>query len=214
MNNYTYSNIVLHFKQVTLYVFIACSISIVTFLGLYALNLVPHTLFAVHASLYDGMTEADYAAFFHTDTHLEEPVRIVISKIDVDAPISNPQTVDSKVLDAKLTEGAVHYPGSGFLGSGNMFLFGHSTGYRVVHNQAYKTFNHLDQLTQGDVIKVYSTDYIYSYIVRDVKLVDKNEAFITFSNDVNMMTISTCDSFGAKSQRFVAQADYQGRERR
>lgn len=140
----------------------------------------------------------------------EQPVRIVIEKIGVDAVVVNPNTTDAATLDDYLLEGAVRYPGSGLLGSGNMFLFGHSTGIKVVHNQAYKTFNGLKDLKAGDLIKVYSSSSFYTYRVTTVTLVDQNQALVEFGNAKNMLTLSTCNTFGQKSERYVVQADYVG----
>jgi LPXTG-site transpeptidase (sortase) family protein len=138
----------------------------------------------------------------------ESPVRIVINKIGVDATVANPNTTDIKTLDEYLLQGAVRYPGSGLLGSGNMFIFGHSTGFAVVHNQAYKTFNNLKNLVRGDLIKVSSASKTYTYVVSSVTLVDQNQALVEFSNKKNMLTLSTCNTFGAKGERYVVEADY------
>ena len=91
-----------------------------------------------------------------------------------------------------------------------MFIFGHSTGIAVVHNQAYKTFNGLKDLERGDIIKVYGSSNIYEYKVLKVTLVDQNQALVEFENNKNMLTLSTCNTFGAKSERYVIEADYAG----
>ncbi|OHA46911.1 MAG: hypothetical protein A2541_01815 [Candidatus Taylorbacteria bacterium RIFOXYD2_FULL_36_9] len=137
----------------------------------------------------------------------EEPVRIVIEKIGVDAPVSNPNTTNVNTLDDYLKKGAVRYPGSGLLGQGNMFLFGHSTGIKVVYNQAYKTFNGLKDLKVGDLIKVFSLNKTYTYKVISVTLVDENKALVDFDSKKNMLTLSTCNTFGAKSERYVVEAE-------
>lgn len=140
----------------------------------------------------------------------EEPTRIVIDKIGVDATVANPNTTDVATLDDYLLQGAVRYPGSGLLGQGNMFLFGHSTGIKIVHNQAYKTFNGLKDLVAGDLINVYSANKIYTYQVTSVAMVDQSQALVTFGNTKNMLTLSTCNTFGQKSDRYVVQADFIG----
>jgi LPXTG-site transpeptidase (sortase) family protein len=137
----------------------------------------------------------------------ESPTRIVISKIGVDATISNPSTTNVTTLDEYLKLGAVRYPGSGLLGVGNMFIFGHSTGIKIVNNQAYKTFNNLKDLKSGDIIEVYGSAKIYRYMVSSVVLVDQTRALVEF-NDKNMLTLSTCNTFGAKSERYVVEANY------
>ncbi len=140
----------------------------------------------------------------------ESPTRIVIDKIGVDSPISNPNTTNVTTLDDYLKQGAVRYPGSGLLGAGNMYLFAHSSNLSVVHNQAYKAFNGLKNLKAGDIIKVSSASHTYKYQVTAVTLVDKNQALVEFANQKNMLTLSTCNTLGAPSERYVVEADYLG----
>lgn len=143
--------------------------------------------------------------------------RLYIPIIDVNTVIRNPVSDSIKTLDYELTQGAVRYPGSGTVGSGNMFLFGHSTSFSVVQNKAYKVFNELKTLNAGDEIYVDayaklptgSTIYrTYVYKVRDVTKVNKDETLIKFDTTQNMITLSTCNSFGAKTDRYVVQADF------
>jgi LPXTG-site transpeptidase (sortase) family protein len=138
----------------------------------------------------------------------EEPVRIVINKIKVDSSISNPNTTNVATLDEYLKQGAVRYPGSGFLGFGNMFIFAHSSDLAVVNNPAYKTFTHIRDLKAGDMIEVYSSSKKYSYQVTSVKLVDGKTALVDLNNTGDKLTLSTCNTLGAPSERYVVEADY------
>ena len=139
----------------------------------------------------------------------ELPVRIVATSIGLDSTVDIPKSTDFDVLDAGLSKGPVYYPGSGQLGVGNMFIFGHSTGFRVVINKAYQVFNRIKDLKEGDEIKVYGKDKIYVYKVRNVKLVNGTETLVDFSHqDKSVLTLSTCDSFGKKTDRYVATADF------
>ncbi len=137
-----------------------------------------------------------------------QPLRIVINKVGVDSQIQNPNTTDTAVLDSELRYGAVHYPGSGTPGNGNMFLFGHSTNLSVVQNQAYKTFNGTQKLEKGDEVFIYSENQKHVYKVLDVRLVSAEETLVDFSVQKDMLTLSTCNNFGEKQERFVVEADY------
>lgn len=152
-------------------------------------------------------TSANTASVKNT-IYAENPIRIVIPAISVDSAIVNPGSTNHEVLDSSLTKGVVRYPGSGFPGSGNMFLFGHSTGFSVVQNKAYKVFNNLQNLKSGDRIEIYGAQGIYTYQVRSVKKVNKDNALVTFDTKNNMITLSTCDSFGKASDRFVVEGDF------
>lgn len=135
-----------------------------------------------------------------------KPTYISIPKIDVSSQILQPNSQRVDVLDAALQQGAVYYPGSGTIEGGNIFLFGHSTNWAIVQNQAYKTFNDLDKLVVGDEIQLKANGKTYIYSVEKVQLVDANQAFIDLSKPGRRLTISTCNTFGEKSERWVVDA--------
>lgn len=138
-----------------------------------------------------------------------KPERVIISKIEVDSYIQAPQSQNVSALDEALQKGAVYYPGSGTIEKGNIFLFGHSTNWKVVNNQAYKTFNGLENLEEGDEITLHAGEYAYIYIVTSVTLVDDDEGLVEFDNSGKTLTISTCNTFGAKQERWVVDAIFE-----
>ena len=149
---------------------------------------------------------ADTPAQVIAEAKGEEPIRIVIKSIGVNALVSNPETTDVDVLDADLAKGSVRYPGSGLAGEGNMFLFGHSTGIKVGVNKAYQTFNNIKTLNKGDLITVYSKDKEYIYEVDKVTLVNADDALVEFGGTDKKLTLSTCNTFGTKEQRHVVES--------
>ena len=140
-----------------------------------------------------------------------KPERITIAKIGVDSYIQAPQSQNVSALDQALQKGAVYYPGSGTIEKGNIFLFGHSTNWKIVNNQAYKTFNDLDKLEEGDEITLEADGYAYIYSVTDVTLVNDDEGLVEFNNSGRTLTISTCNTFGAKQERWVVDAVFKRR---
>lgn len=137
----------------------------------------------------------------------EQPIRIVIPSVGTDGVIRNPTSTNINTLDNELTQGAVRYPGSGFPGVGNMFIFGHSTGIKIVQNKAYKVFNTIQNTKEGDEVHILTSKNLYIYKVATVEEVDKNEALVEFNTKGKaMLTLSTCDSFGTKNDRFVVKA--------
>jgi LPXTG-site transpeptidase (sortase) family protein len=135
------------------------------------------------------------------------PNHIKIPKIGVDVSVSNPESDSVTVLDEYLKKGSVHYPGSGSLISGNMFLFAHSTGIKIVQNQAYKAFNNLKDLKEGDSVFVSGEDgKTYVYKVTSVKLATDKDVLVTFDGKERKLTLSTCNTFGQKSERYVVEA--------
>lgn len=135
-----------------------------------------------------------------------KPTRVVISSVGIDTQVLEPSSVLVEVLDQFLQRGAVYYPGSGTIEQGNIFIFGHSTNWPVVQNQAYKTFNNLEDVKVGEEITVYADGKKYIYEVEKVSLLDANAAFIDLSRSGRRLTISTCNTFGQKSDRWVVDA--------
>lgn len=140
---------------------------------------------------------------------VEEPRRVVIDNIGVDTVVINPFRSDVASLDTELLKGVVRYPGSARLGEdANMFIFGHSSGLPVIINKAFKAFNKLGTLKVGDEIKVYGDTRIYIYRVVNVRLVDSNEALVELKTGKKILTLSTCNTFGEKEERFVVNAEF------
>ncbi|MBU3668892.1 MAG: sortase, partial [Candidatus Taylorbacteria bacterium] len=138
------------------------------------------------------------------------PDTLVIPSIGVNTVVRNPTSTNVDDLDQELTKGTVRYPGSGTIGHGNMFIFGHSTGYKVVINKAYKVFNELKNLTKGNEILLQSGSKTYVYVVTSVQKVNKDTTEIIFNAQNSMLTLATCDSFGSKSDRYVVEAVFKG----
>ncbi len=141
------------------------------------------------------------------------PTRIIIPAVGIDAPVSNPDTTDIDALDRELLRAVVRYPGSGTLGmDGNMLIFGHSTGYRTVRNQMFKAFNGLQNLEKGNFIKLINGDTEYLYVVNKLRHEKASNVTVDFVTEpgVKQLTLSTCDSFGAKSDRWIVTADFVG----
>lgn len=198
----------------------AASYTALSFLGM-----IPVELSEAHYRLIESVksvfrtnqTEADVSTATSTSSpaviekvnEIILPSRIAIPKIGVDTPVVNPETRDTGVLDRALLEGVVRYHGSGGLDDeSNMFLFGHSTGYSTVRNQAFKAFNRLGELQIGDMISVDSGDMEYRYKVSSISHVDSDQALVELKTGKKMLTLSTCDSFGEKNDRFVVQAEF------
>lgn len=189
--------------------FYSIGVSAFTFIGLYFLKAVPTELRVLNennsaaAATTTGSQIPPSAA-----AKVELPIRVIIRKVGVNTAVTNPTSADNAVLNDHLLRGAVRYPGSGTLGKGNVFIFGHSTGLKVVNNQAFKAFNNLKNLNPGDEIIVQSSKKDFHYKVMSVSLADSNEALVDFSSDRNMLTLSTCNVFGEKQERFIVEAQF------
>lgn len=137
----------------------------------------------------------------------EEPTRIVISRIGVDAKVLNPESIAVTALDEALKKGAVRYPESGKLNEGRtVFLFGHSSYLKTVRNLAYRTFNGLQNLKPGDEIRVEGVQNAYLYRVESVTMQKDSEAYVDLQGSGDELVLSTCNTFGAKQDRIIVRA--------
>lgn len=138
----------------------------------------------------------------------ENPIRVEIPAIKLDVSIENPESTDVAVLDAALLTGAVRYPTSAKLGEdGNVILFGHSSYLPVVNNKAFKAFNEIQNLKNGDQILVHGAGTTYVYVVKEVASASAESAALPLTKTGHTLTLATCDSFGKKTDRFVVVAD-------
>jgi LPXTG-site transpeptidase (sortase) family protein len=144
----------------------------------------------------------------------ENAIRVVAKDISLDVTVVNPSSTDIEDLDKALESGAVHYPTSAPLGvNGTVLLFGHSSYLPVVYHQYYKTFDGIQNLKNGEVVSVYSGTTEYRYKVTGVRVADstdEDDNKIALPSDAKYLTLVTCDSFAAKSNRFIVTAAFAG----
>lgn len=141
------------------------------------------------------------------------PDRLVVKSLGIDLPVSNPQTRDIAALDTELQTSSVRYPDSAKLGEqgGNVLLFGHSSRLPIVRNQFYKAFNGIETLNNGDLIQAYSGNEVYDYRVTRVYQANATDDRIPLDVEGQRLTLLTCDSFGKKSDRWVVEAEFVGK---
>jgi len=154
-----------------------------------------------------NLSELETAQNAPTD---ELPVRIRIPAVSIDTEIQNPASKRADVLNRYLAESAVRYPESGKPGNGNMFVFGHSSGLDSVINQAYKTFNRLENLSSGDEIYISTQSGTFTYTAQTVNKKRDTAAYVPLGTEKDLLTIATCDNFGAREDRVIVRAEYSG----
>lgn len=141
----------------------------------------------------------------------ESPVRVVAEAVALDVTISNPASTNVHALDNALLKGAVRYPTTAKLGEeGTMLLFGHSSRLPVIYNQAYKAFNNIQNLEEGDTVSVFSATAEYRYKVTDVRVADAEEDVVELRSTGKSLVLVTCDNFTSKTSRFVVTAEFVG----
>ena len=141
----------------------------------------------------------------------EDPIRVTASKIKLDVTVENRTSTDLDVLNAALLKGAIRYPTSAQLGTkGTVVLLGHSTSLPIVRNQAYKAFNDIQELEEGDTINVYSDTREYRYRVTGVETANATVDTISMPQDGTYLKLVTCNTLGAKEDRFIVSAVFVG----
>lgn len=141
------------------------------------------------------------------------PTHMTIPAIDLDLPVQNPATRDIAALDVLLQSGPARYVDSAHLGErGNVLIFAHSSHLPIVHNQMFRAFNRIPELSAGDSITVTGDDgRSYVYRVTSVRKANADDEIIDLSPSIGAkLTLVTCDTLTSKSSRFILEADLVG----
>ena len=119
------------------------------------------------------------------------PTRIVIPKINVDAPIIN------GVGWEDLKKGVGHLPGSANPGQrGNLYL--------AAHNDIYgEIFRHLGDLEVGDAYIIYSGQQKYRYIVKEKSIIEPTEVDVMLPTTEPVATLQTCYPYLIDTHRLI-----------
>ena len=140
------------------------------------------------------------------------PEQLIIPRLGTQLPVSNPTTRNIELLDEELKSAVVRYPDSATLGSdGNVLVFGHSSQLPVVRNKFFKAFNNIQKLDIGEEILARSGNDVYHYQVTRVYQASATDDRIPLTVPNHRLTLLTCDSFGSRSDRWVVEAEYLGK---
>ncbi len=137
----------------------------------------------------------------------EKPVRLMIPTLERNVPVLNPETNDVTALDNGLLKGLVRHPDSALLGEdGNVLILGHSSYLPNVMNKNFQALNGIQKLKWGDVIELESEGTLYTYRVEKVYQAKASTVTIPTEVTAKRLTLVTCNSFGAKEDRFIVEA--------
>jgi LPXTG-site transpeptidase (sortase) family protein len=121
--------------------------------------------------------------------------KLYIDSIDVEGGVF--QGRDSHTMD----KGFWHFPTSVYPGQqGNSVIIAH----RYLHLPPAKdTFFNLDKVKKGDNIVVKQEGNKYTYIVSEVKIVEKNDISVLQDTSEHQMTLITCTPLWTSHQRLA-----------
>jgi sortase A len=148
-----------------------------------------------------------------TSTKVGPEPRIIIPKINVDAPVVyDVPSLAENIVQAKLKNGVVHYPipgASSFPGQqGNTVILGHSSN-DVFDDGGYKfVFVQLDKLDKGDTFYLNYQGTRYTYSVTEKKVIDPTQVSeLVINGDTPLATLVTCTPPGTALKRLVVIAE-------
>jgi sortase A len=126
---------------------------------------------------------------------LAEATRIVIPKINVDAPIVQ------GVAWEDLKKGVGHLPGSARPGErGNLYL--------AAHNDIYgEIFRYLEKLEPGDEYYIYAGEEMFTYVVREKRIIEPTEVSVMLPTTEPVATLQTCYPYLIDTHRLVVISD-------
>lgn len=119
------------------------------------------------------------------------PTRIVIPKINVDAPIVGDVTWEA------LKQGVGHLPGSANPGErGNLYL--------AAHNDIFgEIFRYLNNLEPGDEYFVYSGEQKFRYVVKEKRIIEPTDVEVMLPTTEPVATLQTCYPYLVDTHRLV-----------
>jgi len=126
--------------------------------------------------------------------------RLVIPELRLDAPVEYvPFTVFTWELDdlGQSVAWLGNMKGDGI--ARNLVLAGHAT----VFDGSHGPFRYLSRLTPGAELIVYSERYVYFYRVRELSLVEPEDAHITENTEDSQLTLVTCATWNEKTKSYL-----------
>jgi sortase A len=120
---------------------------------------------------------------------------ITIPKVGLDEPLL--QGISLTVLD----QGPGHWPGTAEPGRlGNVVVAGHRTSHG-------KEFRNLDQLVAGDEVIFTTAAGTFTYLVREITIVQPDAMYIIEQTEAYTATLFACHPPGSTRQRIVVHLD-------
>lgn len=119
------------------------------------------------------------------------PTRIVIPKININAPIVH------GVNWGDLKKGVGHLPGSANPGErGNLYL--------AAHNDIYgEIFRYLEELEVGDEYFIYAGEEEFHYVVKEKRIIEPTEVEVMLPTTEPVATLQTCYPYLVDTHRLV-----------
>lgn len=138
-----------------------------------------------------SVSPASAAAIPIAEQDSNPPTRIIIPKLEVDAPIV------AGVGWEDLKKGVGHLPGSANPGErGNLYL--------AAHNDIYgEIFRYLEELEPGDEYFIYAGEQEFRYVVKEKRIIEPTEVEVMLPVTEPVATLQTCYPYLVDTHRLV-----------
>ena len=137
----------------------------------------------------------------------EQPIRIIIPEIGVNAPLVYPTETKEEVFQKFLENGVAHFPGTALPGEvGNAYYFGHSSDYSYKNGNYKEVFSRLPRLNIGDSIYFeYSNSSKIEYKIIQAKIVKPTDLSVLSQETQNekLLTLQTSYPIGFSYERYL-----------
>jgi len=158
------------------------------------------------------ISSPDYASIAPQIGERTQPIpqdtRLIIPKINVNAPIVIVESTNNKDILESLKSGVAHYANTALPGRvGNMFITGHSSYYWWRGGDYNRVFALLEQVKTNDLLYVYYEGGEYVYRVNGSKVVSPKETSVLKQTPTPTMSIMTCVPVGTNLRRLIVTAD-------
>jgi len=132
---------------------------------------------------------------------------IIISKLNLKAPLVFASGTTQEELNAALNQGVIFYPGSALPGAnGEVFLTGHSSTYPWNKTPYGRVFTLLDRLEKDDVVSLVYEHQQFDYRILS-KEVLKPEQVTMSQSSAPTITLYTCWPIGTSLKRLVLRGE-------
>ena len=152
-------------------------------------------------------SEVDYL-ISQTPQNEQSEARVIIPKINVNAPIVFPQTIDNKELLSYLEKGVIHYRDSAEIGKpGTAIILGHSSAYPWYNGNYGSVFALLEKLEIGDEFVVSYQNKKYYYRVSEKDIVVPLDFKVEEKDNKSHLILMSCWPVRTNRLRMVINSD-------
>jgi len=135
------------------------------------------------------------------------PNSIIVSKINVKAPLIMAVGTTQKELNQALNQGVIIYPGSALPGqNGEVLLSGHSSTYPWIKTEYGQVFALLDRLEAGNTVSLVYDNLQYDYRIIQKEVLPPNAVVLSAAQEPTL-TLVTCWPIGTTLKRLVIRGE-------